>query len=337
MSPQLATGSPHPLLLLLRTLLDSGYHFITPTPLTHQRVLARRATSGRGESISLQDIFGWNLPFRGCAITPGMMAQMVQAGVVTTSPPVTSGLDNALFLSTVRVSSLGEDLFVHSPHPTVQSDAVFFGPDTYRFTRFIAHTITDQDDQQQPRDAPAVTRILDIGCGTGAGGIAAVRITRSASELTLNDINPQALVLAGVNAALAQVPVRWLPGDAMTQITGAFDVIVANPPYLIDADQRAYRHGGGDLGLALSLRMTATALGHLADDGQFLLYTGVAMVQGDDPLRAALTSMLEGFDGDWHYSEIDPDVFGEELERPVYADIDRIAAVGLSVRRRASR
>ena len=337
MSPQLATESPHPLLPLLRTLLDSGYHFITPTPLTHERVLARRAASGRGESVSLQDIFGWNLPFRAGTIPPGMMAQMVRAGVVTTLPPVTSASDNALFLSTVRVSSLGADIFVHSAYPTVQSDAVFFGPDTYRFARFISHTLTQHNNQHQPRDAPAVTRILDIGCGTGAGGIAAVRITRSASELTLSDINPQALVLAGVNAALAQVPVRWLPGDAMTQITGAFDVIVANPPYLIDAEQRAYRHGGGDLGLALSLRMTATALEHLAEDGQFLLYTGVAMVQGDDPLRTALTSMLEGFDGDWQYSEIDPDVFGEELQRPVYADIDRIAAVGLSVRRRASR
>ena len=337
MSPQPATGSQHLLLPLLRTLLGSNYHFITPTPLTHQRVLTRRATSGRGESISLQDIFGWNLPFRASAITPGMMAQMVQAGVVTTLPPVTSGLNIALFQSTVRVSSLGDDLFVHSAYPTVQSDAVFFGPDTYRFARFIAHTLTQQDDQYQPRNAPAVTRILDIGCGTGAGGIAAVRITRSASELTLNDINPQALVLAGVNAALAQVPVRWVPGDAMTQITGAFDVIVANPPYLIDADQRAYRHGGGVLGLALSLRMTATALEHLAEEGQFLLYTGVAMIDGDDPLRAALTSMFDGFDGDWHYSEIDPDVFGEELERPVYADIDRIAAVGLRVRRRAAR
>ena len=116
---------------------------------------------------------------------------------------------------------------------------LFFGPDTYRFARFIGHTHTQQVEQYRPRDAQAVTRILDIGCGSGAGGIAAVRITRSASELMLNDINPQALVLAGVNAALAQVPVRWLPVDAMTQITGAFDVIVANAPYRIDAHQRA--------------------------------------------------------------------------------------------------
>ena len=126
MAPHAATGSQHLLLPLLRTLLGSNYHFITPTPLTHQRVLTQRATSGRSESISLQDIFGWNLPFRAGTMPPGIMAQMVQAGVVTTLPPVKSGLNIALFQSTFRMSSLGGDLFVHSAYPTAQSDAVFF-------------------------------------------------------------------------------------------------------------------------------------------------------------------------------------------------------------------
>jgi hypothetical protein len=33
----------------------------------------------------------------------------------------------------------------------------------------------------------------------------------------------------------------------------------------------------------------------------------------------------------WSYAEVDPDVFGEELETPAYADADRIAAVVLTV------
>ena len=126
MSSLLATGLQNSLLPLLRTQLGSSYHFTPLTPLRHQRVLTRRTTSGRGESPSLQDIFGWKPPFRAGTITPGMMAQMAQAGVVTTLPPVTSGSDNALLHSTVRVSSLGDDLFFHSAYPTVQSDAVFF-------------------------------------------------------------------------------------------------------------------------------------------------------------------------------------------------------------------
>lgn len=38
--------------------------------------------------------------------------------------------------------------------------------------------------------------------------------------------------------------------------------------------------------------------------------------------------------GSTSYDEIDPDVFGEELEQPAYAAAHRIAAVGLVVTRR---
>jgi hypothetical protein len=37
---------------------------------------------------------------------------------------------------------------------------------------------------------------------------------------------------------------------------------------------------------------------------------------------------------DWSYTEIDPDVFGEELEQTAYAHVERIAAVGLTVTRK---
>lgn len=60
-----------------------------------------------------------------------------------------------------------------------------------------------------------------------------------------------------------------------------------------------------------------------------MLYTGVAIVQGVDPFIAELTPALNAARCDWHYREIDPDVFGEELDRAVYSQCDRIAAVGL--------
>eukprot|EP01036_Dinobryon_divergens_P011645 gene11645-15683_t len=53
------------------------------------------------------------------------------------------------------------------------------------------------------------------------------------------------------------------------------------------------------------------------------------MVDGEDPFIAELQPLLQASGCEWSYTEIDPDVFGEELERPVYAHIDRIAAVGL--------
>jgi hypothetical protein len=57
------------------------------------------------------------------------------------------------------------------------------------------------------------------------------------------------------------------------------------------------------------------------------------MVQGRDPLLAALTPLL-GQDGfSWRYWELDPDVFGEELDAPAYRQAERIAAVALVVQK----
>ena len=39
--------------------------------------------------------------------------------------------------SALRVSSLGDQLYFHSAYPTCEPNAVFFGPDTYRFLRAL--------------------------------------------------------------------------------------------------------------------------------------------------------------------------------------------------------
>jgi methylase of polypeptide subunit release factors len=306
----------------LANLADTGYRFVTPTPLTHQRVLANRAgTCG----VTLRDIFGWNLPFDEAALSPELRDLMHSAGVLSSQ--------GGLFASTVRVSSIGNDLFMHSAFPTLQDDAVFFGPDTYRFANFLRPDIqrwSTASTGAQP------LRVVDIGCGSGAGGIVAVRAlaaTGRRSGLVLNDINPLALRYAAANSAFNGVDAELAEGDALTAVTGSFDLIISNPPYMVDPAQRAYRHGGGDLGRALSARIAAQALPRLSPGGQLLLYTGIAISDGHDAFLSEMESLLAGTRWEWSYSEIDPDVFGEELSQQAYRDVDRIAAVGLTVRR----
>jgi len=113
----------------------------------------------------------------------------------------------------------------------------------------------------------------------------------------------------------------------------AFDLILANPPYLVDPGERTYRHGGGPLGAGLSLAIVDAALARLAPGGTLLLYTGVAMLDNADPFLAAVRERLEGRDFSWRYREMDPDVFGEELLEGAYTACDRIAAVVLEVTR----
>ena len=305
------------LLGLLATLRQADYRFVTPTPATHQRVLNRPA-SARAD---LRDAFGWNRPFASDLLPPEVFEALRNAAVVM---PCVGG-----WRSTVRVSTLADSLLLHSAYPTKQADAVFFGPDSYRFAAAIeAHL--------QQRGDP-VRRALDIGCGAGPGALTIARL-RPTAEVTGTDINLGALRLASVNAVFAgasNVGLRY--SDLMNEVAGQFDLIVANPPYMLDPEGRGYRHGGGELGAGLSLAIVDAAVPRLAPGGSLLLYTGVAMPGADDPFAAALHERLALRGMEWKYRELDPDVFGEELEGPTYAGVERIAAVLLEVTRPRTR
>ena len=309
-----ASGAEQALTSLLDYLQAADYRFITTTPLTHARVLARQPA---GSAATLRDIFGWNLPFDPDLLPDRLMTALDTAGLLARAGPQRR--------SKVRVSSIDDVLFLHSAYPTDQENAVFFGPDTYRYVRFMQEALSAAPLQPRPR-------ILDIGCGSGAGGLMVAKQYADAT-LVLNDINPEALVCSGLNARASGIAAQLALGDSLAAVDGRFDLIMANPPYLVDDDARTYRHGGERLGRSLSLRMATQSLPRLAPGGRLLLYTGIAIVKGVDEFLLELKPALDGAGLEWRYQELDPDVFGEELERDVYRDVDRIAAVGLEARR----
>jgi SAM-dependent methyltransferase len=293
-----------------------GYRFITVSPATHSRVQARAYHGPR----SIEDILGWSRGFSVDEVAQSDLRRLTDAGV----------LENlgTLFRSTVRFSTLGQQLFLHSSFPTEQSDAVFFGPDTYRFARFIDPTL----DAMKLRPG-ARTRILDVGAGCGAGGLhAGARLAQLRPNVTLSDVNSRALRFCRINASLNAVPdVTIVESDLFDAIAGTFDLIIANPPYLVDPLARTYRHGGGVLGFGLSLRIAAEGISRLAPGGRLLLYTASAIVNGSDLFHAAVLSELAGRGVKIAYEELDPDVFGEELEHPPYDHADRLAVVGVTI------
>lgn len=306
------------LLRLAEWLASEGYRFTTVTPATHARVLAR---GGPEAARNLRDVFGWSRPFDGSLLPQAALEPLRAAQLLLPA-------GGSLLRSAVRFSTLGKHLYAHSSFPTVQDDAVFFGPDTYRFAQLIEDELKHQP---LPRDG----RILDVGCGSGAGGIAAaLSAPNSPSKLVLADINPRALCFAAANAAHANCgSASLVEGDLYSAVDGQFDLIVANPPYLNDSSQRTYRHGGGSFGEALSGRIVREGLPRLAPGGRLVLYTGATIVDGVDTLHDILRPQLEGCGWPWRYRELDPDVFGEELETPAYAQADRIAAVALVLQR----
>jgi methylase of polypeptide subunit release factors len=302
------TFSPEPLAALLQALDQEGYAFTTVTPATHQRVLARRPGQAARD---LRDIFGWSMAFARDTL-PGDLLDLLREG---------GGLEerSGVCRSLVRVSSLSGRLFLHSAYPTDAADSVFFGPDTYRFARFVE---ASAENLETPR------HLVDLGAGAGPGGISAAGLL-GPERISLADINHQALALACANAMAAGMDVETVDGG-LDAVEGEIDLIIANPPFIADAKGRDYRDGGEMLGAGLSLDWARQSLDRLSPGGTMLLYTGSPIIAGEDRLLGALAELAEEADASLRYEELDPDIFGEELEQPAYAEAgaERIAAVG---------
>jgi hypothetical protein len=82
------------------------------------------------------------------------------------------------------------------------------------------------------------------------------------------------------------------------------------------------------LGGAVALAWAEQALVAMAPGGTMLLYAGAAYEDGRARLVDALERVCAGRGANLAIEELDPDVFGDELESPAYADVERIAAVG---------
>ena len=73
--------------------------------------------------------------------------------------------------------------------------------------------------------------IVDLGCGSGAIGIALKKKIPSSSVL-LVDLSKDALEVAQENAKSLELNVAFLQSDMLEKVEGKFDVIVSNPPYI---------------------------------------------------------------------------------------------------------
>jgi hypothetical protein len=300
------------LVALLRRLAALDYDFVTPTPATHERVLKRHEDE---QARSLRDLFGWSRALGDGIVPADLLALLERGGALS--------VKKGRYRSRLRVSRVEDLLFLHGAFPTDRPDSVFLGPDTYRFVRFVKAGLARTGQ---------VDRIVDMGAGAGVGGIVAGRLSPGAS-VTLVDANPKALRLARINAAAAGVAVEIVEGDALDDVPGDIDLVIANPPFILDEGGPAYRDGGAELGAGLSHDWALAAARRLAPGGRMLLYTGSAIVAGRDGLREALERDLAPLGCGLDYEEIDPDIFGEQLDLPAYRQVERIAAVGAVISR----
>jgi release factor glutamine methyltransferase len=129
--------------------------------------------------------------------------------------------------------------------------------------------------------APTPLRVIDLGTGSGAIALA-LKHSRPDLEVTAVDASADALAVARANAQQLQLDVHFQQGSWLSQVTGRFDLIVSNPPYIAAQDRHldALRHeplqalASGTDGLDDLRQIIAQARAHLRPGGWLLLEHG---------------------------------------------------------------
>ena len=124
--------------------------------------------------------------------------------------------------------------------------------------------------------------VLDMCTGSGCIGI--VLAKKTAAHVTLSDISEKALDMARKNAVLNTVDVDIVHSDMFGNISGKYDLITINPPYLTRSDmdnlQREIRYEpydalfGGDDGLKFYRIIAEHYRGYLNDGGMLIMEIG---------------------------------------------------------------
>jgi release factor glutamine methyltransferase len=78
-------------------------------------------------------------------------------------------------------------------------------------------------------------RALDLCTGSGILAVT-MALTQPEASITGTDISTDALIVARENARLLNAKVDWVQGDLFEAVSGAFDLIACNPPYLTQED-----------------------------------------------------------------------------------------------------
>lgn len=152
--------------------------------------------------------------------------------------------------------------------------------------------------------------VLDLGTGTGAILISLLAERQGATGLGV-DLSPAALDVARGNAARIGVAADFTPSDWFAAMTGRFDLIVSNPPYIAASEMTGLQPevrdwepamaltDGGD-GLGAYRAIAAGCAAHLNPGGAVLVEIGWAQGAAVSALfhaAGARTRIIPDLDG----------------------------------------
>lgn len=137
-----------------------------------------------------------------------------------------------------------------------------------------------------------VRSTLDLGTG---GGIQALAAAAHSDHVLGVDVNPRALAFAELNACLNGVAnVDWAEGSWLEPVEGRlFDLIVANPPYVISPDSDYLYRDSGQSPAALARELTTALPAYLEEGG-----LAQVMLNWDHPRDGDWAEPLRGWVAD---------------------------------------
>jgi len=142
-------------------------------------------------------------------------------------------------------------------------------------------TLVDWTLELYPDAAEQPRRLLDLGTGSGAIALA-LKQSRRLWSIDAVDASAAALTVAATNAELLQLQITLLHGRWFEPVTGRYDCIVSNPPYVAETDPHlhALAHEpldalvSGSDGLRDIRQIIVGAPAHLLTGGHLLLEHG---------------------------------------------------------------
>ena len=150
-------------------------------------------------------------------------------------------------------------------------------------------------------------KVLDV-C-TGSGCIAVAIAKETGAEVSATDLSAEAISLAEENAEKNGVAITFFRGDLLENVTGTYDLIVCNPPYVptgfIARMQREVREfeprmalDGGEDGMEFYRRMARQAPLHLREGGVLLFECGEGQAKAIcDLFQGKRTEIVKDLEG----------------------------------------
>lgn len=238
------------------------------------------------------------------ALAPAILPELVAAGWLVR--------DGDTVRSPLRITPHEGVLLVHDPLEAKGTD-----PDVVLGRSSAAGTLAALTPRKH------VDTALDLGTGCG---IQALQLAAHADRVVAVDVNPRALALTALGAALSGIDnVALLEGSWFEPVAGqAFDLIVSNPPFVISPENDyVYRDGSGGRDEVSELVVSET-VAHLAPGG-----TAVVLANWvEDPFSSWLAPVqrwLEGADVDalvLHHLSEDPLAYAAKWNMHLHGDPD---------------